>query len=124
MSLFVRFVVAIALSVSLSATLRASTYGSVEPIANSAVLDTRLLSEQPLNVRKAFATRLMECGIVSRVARVLSSTGAITTLKRPQYARRRRCGRLCRAHESLLRVHDDRRRPQRRERGGHHAAGQ
>lgn len=80
MSLFVRFVVAIALSVSLSATLRASTYGSVEPIANSAVLDTRLLAEQPLNVREAFATRLLECGIVSRVAKVLSATGAITTI--------------------------------------------
>lgn len=79
MSLTVR-VVALVLSLPLSATARANTYGSVEPIANPSVLDTRLLANQPLRVREAFATRLLACGIVSRVANALSSTGAITTI--------------------------------------------
>ena len=72
--------VAAVLSFSLHATLRANTYGSVEPIANPAVIDTRPLSEQPLRVREAFATRLLQCGIVNRVIGALSSTGAITTI--------------------------------------------
>jgi hypothetical protein len=58
----------------------ANSYGSVEPIANPAVLDTRLLRDQSLEVREAFATRLLECGIVDRVIRALSSSGAITTI--------------------------------------------
>src|SRR6185295_9194809 len=45
-----------------------------------AVIDTRPLSEQPLSVREAFANRLLQCGIVSRVVDALSSTGAITTI--------------------------------------------
>jgi hypothetical protein len=61
-------------------TLRANTYGSVELIANPAVIGTRLLREQPLEVQEAFATRLLQCGIVSRVIDALSSTGAITTI--------------------------------------------
>ena len=73
------FVTAV-VSVSLYGTLQASTYGSVEPLANPAVIDTRPLSEQPLSVREAFATRLLQCGIVSRVVDALSSTGAITTI--------------------------------------------
>ena len=60
--------------------MEASTYGSVEPIANPAVIDTRPLMDQPLKVREAFATRLFQCGIVSRVVDALSSTGAITTI--------------------------------------------
>lgn len=79
MSITVR-VVALVLSASLSATAQANTYGSVEPIANPSVLDTRLLADQPLRVREAFATRLLACGIVSRVADALSSTGVITTI--------------------------------------------
>ena len=67
---------AVVLSFSLYGTLQANTYGSVEPIANSAVIDTRALTNQPLNVREAFATRLLQCGIVSRVVDALSSTGA------------------------------------------------
>ena len=73
------FVTAV-VSFSLYGTLQASTYGSVEPLANPAVIDTRPLSEQPLSVREAFATRLLQCGIVSRVVDALSSTGAITTI--------------------------------------------
>jgi len=69
-----------ALSFSLCGTLQASTYGSVEPLANPAVIDTRALRDQPLKVREAFATRLLQCGIVSRVLDALSSTGAITTI--------------------------------------------
>ena len=49
------FVTAV-VSFSLYGTLQASTYGSVEPIANPAVIDTRPLSTQPLSVREAFAT--------------------------------------------------------------------
>ncbi len=73
------FVTAV-VSLSLYSTLQASTYGSVEPLANPAVIDTRPLSAQPLSVREAFATRLLQCGIVSRVVDALSSTGAITTI--------------------------------------------
>jgi hypothetical protein len=65
---------------SLGATVHANKYGSVEPIANTAVIDTTPLREQPLRVREAFANRLLQCGIVSRVVDVLASTGAITTI--------------------------------------------
>ena len=69
-----------ALCFTLSGTLLANTFGSVEPIANPAVIDTTALRDQPLRVREAFATRLLECGIVSQVVDALSSTGAITTI--------------------------------------------
>jgi hypothetical protein len=68
------------LFVSLSGMLHANTYGSVEPIANPAVIDTTALRDQPLRVREAFATALLQCGIVSRVVDALSTTGAITTV--------------------------------------------
>jgi hypothetical protein len=73
------FVTAV-LSISLGVTLQANTYGSVEPLANPAVIDTRPLSEQPLKVREAFAARLFQCGIVSQVMEALSSTRATTTI--------------------------------------------
>ncbi len=72
--------IAVVLSFSLGAALHANTYGSVEPIANSAVIDTTALRDQPLKVREAFATRLLQCGIVSQVVEALSTTGAITTI--------------------------------------------
>jgi hypothetical protein len=72
--------VAATLSILLGVTLHASTHGSVEPIANPAVIDTRALRDQPLKVREAFATRLLQCGIVSQVVDALSSTGAVTTI--------------------------------------------
>jgi hypothetical protein len=72
--------VTLVLFLSFCGTLRANTYGSVEPIANPAVIDTRLLRDQPLKVREAFATRLLQCGIVSQVVDALFSTGAITTI--------------------------------------------
>ena len=73
-------VVAVVLSFVLCATLQANTYGSVEPLANPAVLDTSALRDQPLRVREAFANRLLQCGVVSRVIEALSSTRAITTI--------------------------------------------
>ena len=65
---------------SLGVTLHANTYGSVEPIANAAVIDTSALSARPLRLREAFANRLFECGIVDRVVDALASTGAIKTI--------------------------------------------
>src|SRR5262245_37976063 len=73
-------IVAAVLFVSLCTTVEANKYGSVEPIANPAVIDTTPLRDQSLRVREAFATRLFQCGVVSRVVDVLSSTGAITTI--------------------------------------------
>ena len=73
-------VVAAVLLVSLSATLNANKYGSVEPIANSAVIDTTPLRDQPLRVREAFANRLLQCGIVNDVIDVLTATGSIKTI--------------------------------------------
>lgn len=73
-------VVTTVLCVLLSGTLYANTYGSVEPFANTAVVDIRPLKEQPLQVREAFATRLLECGLVNRVIEALTRTGAIHTV--------------------------------------------
>jgi hypothetical protein len=69
-----------AVSFSFIGTTRASTYGSVEPIANPAVIDTRPLRDQSLDVRTAFATQLFQCGIVDQVIGALSSSHAITTI--------------------------------------------
>jgi hypothetical protein len=65
---------------SLCGTVHADKFGSVEPIANPAVIDTTPLRDQPLKVREAFAARLLECGIVNQVIDALSSTGAIKTI--------------------------------------------
>jgi hypothetical protein len=65
---------------SLCSTVHASKYGSVEPIANPAVVDTTPLRNQPLKIREAFASRLLQCGIVNDVVNVLTSTGAISTI--------------------------------------------
>ena len=72
--------VAVVLSIALNATLQANTYGSVEPIANPDVIDTTPLRNQPLRVREAFATRLLQCGVVGQVVDVLSATRAIKTI--------------------------------------------
>jgi hypothetical protein len=77
---FTARVITAGLVLSLSSTLQANKYGSVEPIANPAVIDTTPLSDQPLRVREAFASRLLQCGVVDRVVDVLSSTRAITTI--------------------------------------------
>lgn len=77
---FTARVITAMLVLSLSSTLQANKYGSVEPIANPAVIDTTPLRDQPLRVREAFASRLLQCGVVDRVVDVLSSTRAITTI--------------------------------------------
>ena len=69
-----------ALSFSFVGTTLASTYGSVEPIANRAVIDTRPLRDQSLDVRTAFARQLFQCGIVDQVIHALSSSGAVSTI--------------------------------------------
>jgi hypothetical protein len=73
-------VVTAVLIFSLCSTVHANKYGSVEPIANPAVIDTTPLRDQPLRVREAFANRLLQCGIVGQVVDVLSATGAIRTI--------------------------------------------
>jgi hypothetical protein len=70
----------VVLILSFCTTVQANKYGSVEPIANPDVIDTTPLREQPLRVREAFANRLLQCGIVSRVVDALSSTRAISTI--------------------------------------------
>ena len=65
---------------SLAGPARANTYGSVEPIANPAVVDTTPLRDQSLDVREAFARRLFQCGIVDDVIAALTTTGSITTV--------------------------------------------
>ena len=64
--------------ISISAT--ANSYGSVEPVANPAVIDTGPLRDRSLDIREAFAERLFQCGIVDDVIGVLSLGGAITTI--------------------------------------------
>ena len=59
---------------------QAPTYGSVEPIANPAVIDTTPLRNQTLEVREAFASKLLRCGIVDAVVTALSRTGATSTV--------------------------------------------
>src|ERR1051325_617522 len=58
----------------------AETIGSEEPEANEAVLDIAPLAAQDLDVRAAFAERLLQCGIVDQVERVLRVERATTTL--------------------------------------------
>jgi len=67
-------------SLSLVVDVRANTYGSVEPIANPAVIDTTPLRDQKLRVRVEFAKRLFGCGIVDDVIDVLNKTHAISTV--------------------------------------------
>jgi hypothetical protein len=67
-------------SLSLVADAGANTFGSVEPIANPAVIDTRPLREQDLEVRVEFARRLFGCGIVDDVIGALTAARAIRTV--------------------------------------------
>ncbi|HEX3476985.1 MAG TPA: hypothetical protein VHT91_18305 [Kofleriaceae bacterium] len=59
---------------------RAETVGSVEPIIDNGVVDTGPLTAQPLDVRGAFAERLLQCGLVDDVERVLAEARVTTTL--------------------------------------------
>src|ERR1700754_457444 len=64
----------------LCTTVQATKYGSVEPIANPAVINTDPLRDQPLRVREAFANRLLQCGLVNQVVDALTATRAISTI--------------------------------------------
>jgi hypothetical protein len=66
--------------VALTSPALATTYGSVEPIASVDVIDTTPLKDVRLDVRAAFAERLLQCGIVNQVIEVLISTGSIKTI--------------------------------------------
>ena len=66
--------------VALVSPALATTYGSVEPIANVDVIDTTPLRNLRLDVKAAFAERLLECGIVNQVIAVLVSHGSIKTI--------------------------------------------
>ena len=71
---------AVAFSFALASPAIATTHGSVEPIATPEVIDTGLLKEQRLDVKAAFAERLLQCGIVNDVITALASTRSITTI--------------------------------------------
>ena len=58
----------------------AETVGSVEPIIDNGVIETGVLVGQELDVRAAFAERLLQCGIVDEVERLLSHERVTTTL--------------------------------------------
>jgi hypothetical protein len=75
-----RILLVAAVSLSSAGAVLADTYGSVEPVANPAVIDTTVIRNQRLSVRKAFADRLLECGIVDRVIDALATTGSIRTI--------------------------------------------
>ena len=85
-----RILLTTALSLSLAGAALANTYGSVEPIANPAVIDTAPLRDQSLDVREAFAERLLQCGIVDQVIAALSSTAAPSHHQRPEHTLRGR----------------------------------
>jgi hypothetical protein len=70
----------VVLSLVFASVALGNTFGSVEPIANQAVIDTTPLREQSLRVREAFAERLLQCGIVDQVIAVLTSHRSITTV--------------------------------------------
>src|SRR5580765_2529551 len=74
------FLMTALLSLVLASGALANTFGSVEPIANPAVLDTGLLQRQPLGVREAFARQLLQCGIVDQVIEALAETHAVNTI--------------------------------------------
>ena len=56
------------------------SYGSVEAIPNSAVVDTQPLRSQSLAVRQAFVERVLACGYVEEVLDALTDTDAISTI--------------------------------------------
>jgi hypothetical protein len=75
-----RILLAAAFALAFASAALANTFGSVEPIPNPTVLDTRPLRDQPLEVREAFAARLLQCGVVDQVTGALAAAGAITTI--------------------------------------------
>jgi hypothetical protein len=59
---------------------QAETLGSVEPIASTTVVDIAPLVAQDLDVRTAFAERLLQCGIVDDVEGLLSKQGVTRSI--------------------------------------------
>jgi hypothetical protein len=59
---------------------QALTYGSVEAIPNSAVVDTTPLRAMDLTIREAFVERVLACGYVDRVVDALTDTGAVSSI--------------------------------------------
>ena len=65
---------------ALGSPVLATSYGSVEPVATPDVIDTGILREQPLEVRAAFAERLLQCGIVDQVIDTLRASKSVKTI--------------------------------------------
>jgi hypothetical protein len=65
---------------ALGGPVLATTYGSVEPIASPDVIDIEVLRAQQLDVRAAFAERLLQCGIVDQVIDALSHSKSVKTI--------------------------------------------
>lgn len=57
-----------------------NTYGSVEPVPNPAVIDTRPIRDLSLSTRETLADRIFACGVVDDVIDTLTETGAISTI--------------------------------------------
>ncbi|MDH3302736.1 MAG: hypothetical protein OES24_19735 [Acidimicrobiia bacterium] len=57
-----------------------NTYGSVEPVPNPTVIDTRPIRDLSLSTREALADRIFACGVVDDVITSLTETGAISTI--------------------------------------------
>ena len=101
---------------TLSTSALASTYGSVEPIATPDVIDTGLLKAQRLDVRAAFAERLLQCGIVDQVIAVLVSTRAASPPSTGSTrTSRSEPGASSARTNPVLRLHGHRQRPERGE---------
>jgi hypothetical protein len=64
----------------LTHTAHAESVASVEPIASASVVNIMPFLENPLEVRAAFAERLLRCGIVDDVERALSNARATPTI--------------------------------------------
>jgi hypothetical protein len=58
----------------------ADVFGSVEPFASTSVLDIGPLVEADLDVRAAFAERIMRCGLVDDVEDLLADERVTTTI--------------------------------------------
>jgi len=67
-------------SMVLGGTALAETVGSVEPIINNGVIETGALTGQDLDIRAAFAERLVQCGVIDDVERLLAAERVTTTI--------------------------------------------
>ena len=100
---------------TLTSPALATTYGSVEPIASVDVIDISPLKAQRLDVRAAFAERLLQCGIVNQMIGVLVSNKQYHDDQWSQHAYRGWSRRVLRRNQPFVRLHDHRQRSERRE---------